>query len=439
MTDIINYEEFESCPVCGSKNFTLGCEHREMLQMLPMKQEEISQQAVISFTPALCEDCGLAFNRFGLSNSSRSIIYKNYQFMKPSTGVGAANYVTFIEEVRKHLKAKDDAVLEIGGYDGYLLRELSKEGYTDLTLIDPSTQTDDDDEALRNVKSINGYFPSADPVFKSRTHDHGYSCSSEKPCGCDQNGMRRYKVVAAKDVLQMIPDPLTFVRGMNDVMEVGGIAVLTSVPLHTMHSLQCVHLGINAYSYLAQVNGFTIIDTYKRPENGYVVYVLRKEVDLLTEPEKAREFLAKQQRSDEEIAQEQELQRKLINTNGQFGQKAAEALNKIISEQHDAGNEIVIYGTGFYAFCILDSLKLDLSKLKLTLVNSSEEQDGYLFMLPNGSTLPVHYSKKELANRHIPLLILGIMSPLFKAEISDILKSINCTCDEIIYLPDYDK
>lgn len=439
MTDIITYEQFECCPVCGSKHYTLGCEHREMLQMLPMKQEEISQQAVISFTPALCEDCGLAFNRVGLSNSARGVIYKNYQFMKPSTGVGAANYVTFIEEVRKHLEAKDDAVLEIGGYDGYLLRELSKDGYTDLTLIDPSTQTDDDDASLKHVKSINGYFPSDDPVYQARTSAACSANVESSSCGCACGEKRRYKVVAAKDVLQMIPDPLSFLRGMNDVMEVGGIAVLTSVPLHTMHSLQCVHLGINAYTYLAQVNGFTLIDTYKRPENGYVVYVLRKDVDLISEPEKAKEFAAKAQRTPEQIASEQELQRKLINTNGQFGEKAAETLNKIVAEQCAAGNEIVIYGTGFYAFCILDSLKLDLGKLKLTLVNSSEEQDGFLFMLPDGSTVPVHYSKKELANRHIPLLILGIMSPLFKAEISDILKSINCTCDEILYLPDYDK
>ena len=432
MSNIISYEQFDCCPVCGSKHYTIGSEHKEMLQMLPMKAQDIAQQDIVKFTPALCENCGLSFNLEGLSNQSRGIIYKNYQFLKPSTGVGAANYVTFINEVRKHLKSKDDAVIEIGGYDGYLLRELSKDGYHDLTLIDPSVQTDDD-TALQKIVSINGFFPSDDPVYKSR------HANKEMQGSCvEHNDLRRYKVVAAKDVLQMIDDPLGFIKGMNDIMELGGIAVLTSVPLHTMHSLQCVHLGINAYTYIAQQCGFTLIDTYKRPENGYVVYVLRKDVDLIEDADKAQEFAKIPQRSADDFQKEQQLQRELIKTNGQFGQKAAAYLKSVVKPYVEQGQEIVIYGTGFYSFCILDTLNLDMSKTKLTLVNSSQEQDGFLFMLPSRETIAVHYAKRELSNRHIPLLILGIMSPLFKAEIESFLKEINCSCDQIIYLPDHD-
>lgn len=433
MSNIISYEQFDCCPVCGSKHYTIGSEHKEMLQMLPMKAQDIAQQDIVKFTPALCENCGLSFNLEGLSNHSRGIIYKNYQFLKPSTGVGAANYVTFINEVRKHLKSKDDAVIEIGGYDGYLLRELSKDGYHDLTLIDPSVQTDDDDTALQKIVSINGFFPSDDPVYKSR------HANKEVQGSCiEHNDLRRYKVVAAKDVLQMIDDPLGFIKGMNDIMELGGIAVLTSVPLHTMHSLQCVHLGINAYTYIAQQCGFTLIDTYKRPENGYVVYVLRKDVDLIEDADKAKEFAKIPQRSADDFQKEQQLQRELIKTNGQFGQKAAAYLKSVVKPYVEQGQEIVIYGTGFYSFCILDTLNLDMSKTKLTLVNSSQEQDGFLFMLPSRETIAVHYAKRELSNRHIPLLILGIMSPLFKAEIESFLKEINCSCDQIVYLPDHD-
>lgn len=433
MSNIISYEQFDCCPVCGSKHYTIGSEHKEILQMLPMKAQDIAQQDIVKFTPALCENCGLSFNLEGLSNHSRGIIYKNYQFLKPSTGVGTANYVTFINEVRKHLKSKDDAVIEIGGYDGYLLRELSKDGYHDLTLIDPSVQTDDDDTALQNIVSINGFFPSVDPVYKSR------HANKEVQGSCiEHNALRRYKVVAAKDVLQMIDDPLGFIKGMNDIMELGGIAVLTSVPLHTMHSLQCVHLGINAYTYIAQQCGFTLIDTYKRPENGYVVYVLRKDVDLIEDADKAKEFAKIPQRSADDFQKEQQLQRELIKTNGQFGQKAAAYLKSVVKPYVEQGQEIVIYGTGFYSFCILDTLNLDMSKTKLTLVNSSQEQDGFLFMLPSRETIAVHYAKRELSNRHIPLLILGIMSPLFKAEIESFLKEINCSCDKIVYLPDHD-
>lgn len=461
---IISYEQHSCCPVCGSQHFTVGTERSELLQPSAIPVEKLHLQANVRFTSALCEHCGIAFNVSGLSDKSRVTIYNNdYSFIKPSTGIGSSNYLTFISEVHKHLKSKDDAVLEIGGYDGYLLRELSKEGFTDLTLVDPSAQTNDNDDSLSSVTTISGFFPADDPVYISRTSCRAYTVSGAEPSAAvatasadtttahaaavatagtaaDSKAPKRlYKVAAAKDVLQMIPDPMGFVRGINAVLEVGGIAVITSVPLQTMHSLQCVHLGINAYTYLAQHNGFTLIDTYKRPENGYVVYVLRKDVDVLSEPERAAAFAATAQRTKEEFAAEQDKQRKLIMNTSLFGPEAAVYLNERVAHHAALGHEIVLYGTGFYSFDILGALKTELSSLNLTLVNSSEEQDCYRFMLPDGSTLPVEYSKRALYSRTIPLLILGIKSPLFKAEIMSLLASINCRCEEILYLPDYDK
>lgn len=455
---IISYELHSSCPVCGSQHFTVGTERSELLQPSAIPVEKLHLQANVRFTSALCEHCGIAFNVSGLSDESRVTIYNNdYSFIKPSAGIGSSNYLTFISEVHKHLKSKDDAVLEIGGYDGYLLRELSKEGFTDLTLVDPSAQTNDNDDSLSSVTTISGFFPVDDPVYILRTSGrvstYAGAESSADTATADAAAAtvtgavaaattapkRLYKVSAAKDVLQMIPDPMGFVRGINAVLEVGGIAVITSVPLQTMHSLQCVHLGINAYTYLAQHNGFTLIDTYKRPENGYVVYVLRKDVDVLSEPERAAAFAAKAQRTAEEFAAEQEKQRKLIMNTSLFGPEAAAYLNERVAHHTALGHEIVLYGTGFYSFDILGALKTELSSLNLTLVNSSEEQDCYRFMLPDGSTLPVEYAKRALYGRTIPLLILGIKSPLFKAEIMSLLASINCRCEEILYLPDYDK
>ncbi|MCK0526414.1 methyltransferase domain-containing protein [Anaerobiospirillum sp. NML120449] len=418
----ITYTSQECCPVCQSRNYSIGSEHKEIIQALPMKAEEISQQAVLRFTPVLCENCGISFNLKSIDAQSRATINRNYQFIK-ATSMGAANYQTYMNEVKKHLKSKSDKILEIGGYDGYLLRELASDGYTDLTLIDPSSKTDDLDDSLKSIKVVNGFFPEHDPVFTARN-------------GGGSSGL--YDVVCAKDVLQMIPDPLGFMKAINAVIKKGGMLVLTSVPLHVMHALQCNHLGINVYSYFAQHSGFQLLEHYKKPENGYIVYVLRKETDLIDEPELSADFAAQPQRSPEDFAAEQERNRELIKNSHSFSDKASAFLNERISHYSQSDSEIVIYGTGFYTFNIIDAVTTDLSRLNLTLVNSSAEQDGYLFMLPDSSTCPVHYAMEYLKGRHIPLLILGVQSPLFKNEIADTLQKIGCTFDELLYLPDHE-
>ena len=130
--NFITYSTNNYCPICGSTNFTIGEVRTEIAQSSPMKAEEIYQQSLIKFTPALCEHCGSSFNVKGLSNETINKISSNYQFISPSKNIGTKNYLTYIDEVKKHLTGKDNKVLEIGGYDGFLLRELSKEGYQDL-------------------------------------------------------------------------------------------------------------------------------------------------------------------------------------------------------------------------------------------------------------------------------------------------------------------
>lgn len=73
------------------------------------------------------------------------------------------------------------------------------------------------------------------------------------------------------------------------------------------------------------------------------------------------------------------------------------------------------------------------------MVNSSENQDGYLYMLPNSSTIEVHYANSYLKDRHIDVLVLGVLNPNFKDEILSNLKAINCTFDTLLYTPDLEK
>ena len=429
--NFINYATKNRCPICGSTNLTIGEERTEIAQATPMKAEEIYQQSLIKFTPALCEHCGLSFNVKGLSNDTITNIHLNYQFIRPSQSVGPQNYITYIDEVKKHLTGKDNKVLEIGGYDGFLLRELSKYGYQDLTLIDPSAKVDDIDEhILPNIKTTVGFFPGDDSVYKQRLEN-------------TLSGCQLYDVVGAKDVVQMVPDLLGFFEGLNAVLKVGGIAVCCSVPLNAMHALQQSHMGFNAYHYLATQYGFELVDHYKKETNTYIVYVLKKAIDLKSSTEQEiAAFRQQHSLSKESFEHYQNIARQQLNDKSAISSKAAQKLSKIFKTAQD----IVIYGTGFYTFNLLDcldksyfSLANQEDKAKLTLVNSTEANEGYLYMLPDGSTIRVHYANKHLANSNIEVLVLGVQNPNFKDEILANLKAINCNCQQIIYLPDLEQ
>lgn len=138
---IIQYEHLNSCPLCGSHNYTKGSLHREILQPAALPANLMHLQGNVSFVSAICEDCGTSFNLDGLSDETRITLSKySYVFLKPSQGVGASEYNDYLDIIMKYLPHKNQRFAEIGGYDGYTPATLSKHGYTDLSLIEPSPQ-----------------------------------------------------------------------------------------------------------------------------------------------------------------------------------------------------------------------------------------------------------------------------------------------------------
>lgn len=464
MSSFIKYEEHLCCPVCGSTHFVEGCDHRDMVNSHPFRPEDAWKNEVITFRPALCENCGVAFNVRGMSNETRSGITANFNFIKPSS-TGSSQFQHYVDTVAGMCSSNQCKVLDIGGYDGYLLRELSRRGFKNLTLVDPSTVTDGMDESMLAIRVVTGYFPDADPVWQARMNKCGKdtdatsadagnksdaaatstatagtspAASGTVPSAAGDEGTvedhRLYDVVGCKDVLQMVPDPVSFMRGLNNVMVKGGRALFISSPLHFMHAVQSLHLGANAYHYIARMGGFTMDRCYMVKGNGYMAYELTKAVDIIDDPEAAERFMSTPQLSDEEFEAEQARNRELIKYNLHISQEAAHRFRHAVEYNHTRGREIVIYGTGFYSFSILDSLGDDLSRYKFTMVNSTPEMDGLQFLRPDNKVEQVYWADSCLKDRHVPLLVLAIGSRKFYSEIIANLARINCTFDEAIYL-----
>lgn len=423
-SNLITYEDFDCCPLCGSKHFSKLPARHECIQSTPISRDELEQNAIITFVPALCEECGIVFNLHGLSAKSRGALCNNYKFIKPSTGVGSHNYQTYIDTVKAqiaHLGLNHDAaIVEIGGYDGYLLQVLAQEGYRNLTLIDPSAQVDAIPPEL-NIKAECDFFGSKSA---ERYAEH-------------------FDLIACKDTINMIPPLTDFVEGLVECLKPGGMMVVTSVQPNSMHSLQCSRLGRNAYAYIAHAYGLELIDYFKRPENSYGVAIFHKPVQKSQAQPSLTAF------HDAAFKTEQEYWRPLLNKTTALPEDALRELETKVQTALKSDLPIIVYGTGFAAFQLLESLS-DQSKAqlfagqtegpitktqRLLLVNSSPEQEGCYFLLPNGQYHEVHYAKTQLPNQHAALLVIGAQNHFFQQEIKEILASLNCRYDDLFALP----
>lgn len=419
----ITYQDYECCPLCGSKHFTPLPPRREIIQATPLQREQLAQNAIITFTPALCEECGLVFNLRGLSNESRGALTCHYHFIKASTGVGASNYQAYIDLV-KSLIAKqglthDAAIIEVGGYDGYLLQVLAQQGYRNLTLIDPSAQVD-------NIPPELGI--TVLPEF--------------------------FDLIACKDTINMVPPLPDFIQGLVECLKPGGTMLLTCVEPNSMHAQQCCRLGRNAFAYIAHSYGLQLVDYFKRPENSYGCAIFHKPLGSNAAPS-AQPF------HDAAFSAEQERWRPLLNLTTALPLSALQELEHKVKQALAADGPIIIYGTGFATFQLLDNLSPEVkaqlfaesadhseqgasaqgtsaqisAAARLILVNSSPEQEGYYFLLPNGKHHKVHYAKSALPHQHAALLIIGAQNHFFQQEIKDTLAQLDCSYDDLFALP----
>lgn len=420
---VIQYEHLDCCPLCGSHNYTQGSTHREILQPAAMPADMMYLQGNVTFVSALCEDCGTSFNTTGLSDITRITLSQNsYAFLKPSKGVGSSNYNYYLNLIMKYLVHKNQRFAEIGGYDGYIPATLSKHGYTDLSLIEPSPQIQNSLVEQGKVKLYKGFFPEADPVWSY--HELEYSEREE----------HLYDVITANNVLQMLSNPLQMLKSINLCLKKHGIAICSSSEIDLMHPQQKLHLGLNAYRNMARKAGFTLVETLKPHRFAPVFYVMRKEVDLLSDGKVAVDFCAAPPCSKEEFEKEQRKQRDVIKRTSQTNPAALKKLNDVVAKHHNLGHEIIIYGTGYTCSEFMDNLQIPLSELNLTIVNSDKNEDGFLYLRPDDHTNTVHYAGSYLKDKAVPLIVLAVRSKYFKQEIEQLLRSINCQCDELLYI-----
>jgi SAM-dependent methyltransferase len=118
------------------------------------------------FEARLCRDCFLGFNASRLDEEELRLIYDNYLYISPMSGIGQTKYEGMVGTLCKYFD-KEAELIEIGCSEGYLLHLMSNKGYKRLAGIEPGPQAEQAKALGLNI--IRNYFDGN--TFKGRTVD----------------------------------------------------------------------------------------------------------------------------------------------------------------------------------------------------------------------------------------------------------------------------
>jgi len=143
------------CPYCREDdNFTFyQSDIPNILSACPKSMLQHARTHVIRVN--LCRRCGLGFNATPLDGEELKRIYDNYLYISPIHGIGHTKYSGMLDTIQKYC-LQSEKIVEIGCSEGYLLHELRKQGYTNLTGIEPGPQAEEAE--ARGLHVLKGYF-----------------------------------------------------------------------------------------------------------------------------------------------------------------------------------------------------------------------------------------------------------------------------------------
>jgi SAM-dependent methyltransferase len=134
----------------------MSCYQEKMLNIThACSRERLSEVKLLPFEVRICTECKLGFSTQNLSTQDQEAIYDQYAYTSAGDGMGRERYEGFLELLRDHFSPKAK-LLELGCFDGYLLLQLKKGGFSDLRGIEPSPAATKAVEAGLDVQ--NAYF-----------------------------------------------------------------------------------------------------------------------------------------------------------------------------------------------------------------------------------------------------------------------------------------
>ncbi len=372
-----------SCPYCNSQNVLT---FKSVTESILPRSVHNFENKLVSITPIICKDCHMGFNELDVDDKTRDSCFKAYEFIKANQGIGTSRFTPFLNIIKKYSKSSD-TIVDIGCYDGFLLKELHKDNYNKLYGYDPSAQIVSQD----GITIVKDYFNLNN---KPKTLVDG---------------------IILGGIIGVVDDLKDFMQLMHKCLNKNGKLFIENPSIDGIHVLQKRRFCLDFFDKLAHDFLFNLIEATpieKLSKAGHYQLVFEKIDDI----SQYKPYFTKEQKDSIFTTSVNLTKKDILDKDFVLNIKA------FVKEHKD----IVIYGGGVTTFNILNTLsKEQLSTNNIIILDSDESRHNALFTTPFNTKIKVQAASYYLKENKTCNLILGVKSPYYVNEIINTIKSLN--------------
>ncbi len=378
------------CPYCKKNNIDIL---QTRYESLIYRSSFFKNNKLVKIQPLFCRDCCLGFNETNLNEAIKEELFKEFTSVEANAGIGSSNYTSFINFILKNTK-QDFNIVDIGCYDGFVLENLYKNGYRDLSGYDPNIN-------IKN-KEIKAY----KELFTKDT------CLTKK-----------VDAFLLGNILEVIPSIDDFMQVLHKNLNQNGKVLIEVPSISSINLVQAWRFSPIFFEKLALNNLFKIVDV----DNAFCkdkFYNYRLALEKIESNVYYEEYFNK-----EEV--DAIYQNTLLHINSEdFDVNFINTLITLIQSNNENKRDTIIWGGGIFTFRILEAIMhKDMSLLKdsnIVILDSDKSKDGAYFLAPHNVFLKTRYAYDFLKECHtIANIILGVSSDNFIKEIKASIKDLN--------------
>lgn len=334
------------CPVCGEKQ-------SKLIKGIDMMVPE-SYRLPGHYDVVVCETCGLVYADTKASMEDLDWYYSNFNFYGDDSKDDNSIRYEITQEFLERYCRKDSMLLNIGAGNGRFEVALQKNGYQNITGIDPS------EESVKRLK-------------KAGIHAHIgniYSPVTEK-----EN--QKYDCIFLFEVAEHLLFPGEGIKNVGKMLKKDGVFII-SVPDYSQigedASSIANHFNLEHINYFSEYSLDNLMNFYGLQR----IAQKRVGIDLI----QCYKSVNKSQKLQKDVVTEKAIKNYFLRQE----EKEAE-VEAVIAELRAERKEIVIWGTGSYVMRLLSTTDLPKCNIKGFVDNNKikqgQEMYGYTIYPPN--------------------------------------------------------
>lgn len=352
------------CPYCGNSEVKILLSIEKMPNFLSaIDREKLKYIKYYPYELSYCNSCYLGFNSKALDQETLASIYRDYEYISPSKGIGSTKYTRIIGLIRSYCE-KNERIVEIGSGDGYILSTLKSSGYNKLTGVEPSPQSN----ICNGLEIINDFYD--DDLF-------------------EDNSIDNFVLI---HVLEHFQNPFQIIKSLFKKLKNNGKIIIEVPNFSGFHHQHLFYFTDNFFLKFTKENGIKIVflETDENFDALRIVLSKTSENEIVAEKDSNANYMFNVDRFIKNI----EKLRNILLNNG----------------------KTLFWGTGSTAVLYLSAIEIDYFKNKdIKITDSDKSRYGKILPYLN---LEVSPSEKILENFDFDIVI--ILSSFYNEIISSL-------------------